>query len=155
MRHSTLHALIILTTMVTAIIHLVVLSYLLGEISPLFVLNGLGFLILLGAWYFTPGFLANQRTALHIVFILYTIVTIAAWVAIGDTGDALGIFTKLDEALGFGVILNCLQKADARLSYVTTGQDVPNDIAVGESGALAELILGGENSQAKESPACT
>jgi flagellar biosynthesis protein FlhF len=52
------------------------------------------------------------------------------------------IFTKLDEALGFGVILSSLQKAGADLSYVTTGQDVPRDISVGESGALAELVLG-------------
>lgn len=51
------------------------------------------------------------------------------------------IFTKLDEALGFGVILNCLKKVDARLSYVTTGQDVPSDIEVGEGSALAEMIL--------------
>ncbi len=51
------------------------------------------------------------------------------------------IFTKLDEAIGFGVILTCLQKANARLSYLTTGQDVPDDIEVGEPGRLAELIL--------------
>ncbi len=51
------------------------------------------------------------------------------------------IFTKLDEALGFGVILTCLQRVDARLSYVTTGQDVPSDIEVGEGSALADLIL--------------
>lgn len=104
MRHSTLHAVIIITTLITAIIHLVVLSYLLGEVSPLFILNGLGYLVLLGAWYFAPGFLAGQRTALHIVFILYTIVTIAAWVAsVIRTGDmgALGIFTKIDEVVLF------------------------------------------------------
>ena len=52
------------------------------------------------------------------------------------------IFTKLDEAIGFGVILDCLQMAEARLSYVTTGQDVPDDIQVGEGKALAKLILG-------------
>ena len=52
------------------------------------------------------------------------------------------IFTKLDEAVGFGVILACLEKADAQLSYVTTGQDVPDDIHVGERKALAKLILG-------------
>jgi flagellar biosynthesis protein FlhF len=52
------------------------------------------------------------------------------------------IFTKLDEAIGFGVILTCLQKVDAKLSYVTTGQDVPDDIRIGEGKALAELILG-------------
>jgi len=53
------------------------------------------------------------------------------------------IFTKLDEAIGFGVILNCLQKANGKLSYVTTGQDVPDDIRVGESKALAGLIMRG------------
>lgn len=63
----------------------------------------------------------------------------------GKVGFDRIIFTKLDEALGFGVILNCLQKADTRLSYVTTGQDVPSDIAVGESRALTELILGRRN----------
>jgi flagellar biosynthesis protein FlhF len=52
------------------------------------------------------------------------------------------IFTKLDEAVGFGVMLSCLQKADARLSYVTTGQDVPDDIYVGRGKALARLVLG-------------
>jgi len=51
------------------------------------------------------------------------------------------IFTKVDEAIGFGVILSCLEKANTRLSYITTGQDVPDDIEVGDSKALAELIL--------------
>ncbi|MHC4611490.1 MAG: flagellar biosynthesis protein FlhF [Planctomycetota bacterium] len=54
------------------------------------------------------------------------------------------IFTKLDEAIGFGVILNCVQEAGARLSYVTTGQDVPDDIEVGDASRVAGLILGGE-----------
>jgi hypothetical protein len=97
MKHSTLHAIIIITALITALIHLVLLSIFLGQVSPLFVLNGLGFLVLLGAWYFTPGFLSGQRTALHWAFILYTAVTIAAWVVIGDLNDPLGIVTKIDE----------------------------------------------------------
>ena len=56
------------------------------------------------------------------------------------------IFTKLDEALGFGVMLACLDKTEARLSYVTTGQDVPDDIRVGEGKALARLIVGDQRS---------
>lgn len=52
------------------------------------------------------------------------------------------ILTKLDEAIGFGVILSVLQRTEASLSYVTTGQDVPDDIEVGEKGRLAALILG-------------
>lgn len=61
-----------------------------------------------------------------------------------DLGIDRLIFTKLDEAIGFGVILACLEKAHAQLSYVTTGQDVPEDIRVGEGGALADLILAGQ-----------
>lgn len=52
------------------------------------------------------------------------------------------IFSKLDEAVGFGVMLTCLQKTKASLSYVTTGQNVPDDIRVGERKALAQLIVG-------------
>jgi len=54
------------------------------------------------------------------------------------------IFTKLDEALGFGVVLTCLNRAEAKLSYVTTGQDVPDDIEVGKPARLAALILDAE-----------
>lgn len=53
------------------------------------------------------------------------------------------IFTKLDEAIGFGAILSCLHKANAKLSYITTGQDVPDDIEVGRAGRVAELIING------------
>jgi len=52
------------------------------------------------------------------------------------------IFTKMDEAVGFGVILSALQKVNARISYITTGQDVPADIEVGEADVLANMILG-------------
>jgi len=64
-----------------------------------------------------------------------------------DVGVDRMIFTKLDEAVGFGVILNCLQKVKAQLSYVTTGQDVPNDIEVGEGREIAGLILGKRESK--------
>jgi flagellar biosynthesis protein FlhF len=51
------------------------------------------------------------------------------------------IFTKLDEAIGFGAILTCLGKAEARLSYLTTGQNVPDDIEVARGRRVAELIV--------------
>jgi flagellar biosynthesis protein FlhF len=52
------------------------------------------------------------------------------------------IFTKLDEALGFGVILNVLNRVNMRLSYLTTGQSVPNDIEEGSARRVAQLIVG-------------
>lgn len=53
------------------------------------------------------------------------------------------IFTKLDEAAQVGVVLNVVRKVNKGLAYVTTGQDVPDDIeAVGHGKRLARMILG-------------
>jgi flagellar biosynthesis protein FlhF len=52
------------------------------------------------------------------------------------------IFTKLDEAVHVGVVLNVVRKVNKVLSYVTTGQNVPDDIEVGKGSRLAQLILG-------------
>ena len=54
------------------------------------------------------------------------------------------IFTKLDEAVTLGVLLNVLRKVNKRLSYVTTGQDVPHKIEPGRPDRLAALVLGEE-----------
>ena len=48
----------------------------------------------------------------------------------------------LDEAAKLGVLLNVTRRVNKTLSYVTTGQDVPNDIEVGQSRRLAQLVLG-------------
>jgi flagellar biosynthesis protein FlhF len=53
------------------------------------------------------------------------------------------IFTKLDEAAHIGVVLNVVRKVNKSLSYVTTGQDVPDDIEVGRGRLLARRILDG------------
>jgi len=55
------------------------------------------------------------------------------------------IFTKLDEAISFGVLLSVMDKIEASLSYITIGQDVPDDIEIGNSSRLARLLLGLES----------
>jgi len=52
------------------------------------------------------------------------------------------IFTKIDEAAHLGVVLNVVQKVNKHLSYITTGQDVPDDIEVGVGRNLARMIVG-------------
>jgi flagellar biosynthesis protein FlhF len=52
------------------------------------------------------------------------------------------IFTKLDEAVHVGVVLNVMRKINKSLSYVTTGQNVPNDIELGRGRMVARMILG-------------
>ena len=55
------------------------------------------------------------------------------------------ITTKIDEATNLGLILNVLAKADNRmLSYMTTGQDIPQDIEIGDARRLARLVIGEE-----------
>ena len=69
------------------------------------------------------------------------------------------VFTKLDEAVGLGVIMDVMRKVDLRLSYLTTGQEVPDDIEVGHRRRIAELILGtggvGENARSAGLAAAT
>ena len=52
------------------------------------------------------------------------------------------IFTKLDEAVSFGVLLNVARKVNKRLSYFTTGQEVPHQIEPSCPQRLAALVLG-------------
>ena len=51
------------------------------------------------------------------------------------------IFTKTDETKSLGIILNILRRKEMRLSYLTNGQSVPDDIVPAEAGKLAKLFL--------------
>lgn len=53
------------------------------------------------------------------------------------------IFTKLDETSSYGNILNLKLKTNAMLSYVTFGQNVPDDISELNVHDIAKKILGG------------
>ncbi len=53
------------------------------------------------------------------------------------------IISKLDEAETFGIILSSTSSGLVPISYVTTGQDVPDDMAGADADFLAGLIVGG------------
>lgn len=54
------------------------------------------------------------------------------------------IFTKLDETMDFGNILNISMLTKNPLSYITFGQNVPDDIKVVDVQVIAKKLLGGE-----------
>ncbi len=56
-------------------------------------------------------------------------------------GTTALILTKLDEATGHGHLLAPIRQANLALSYVTDGQNVPDDIEPANEKKLAELIL--------------
>ena len=51
------------------------------------------------------------------------------------------LFTKLDEGLDFGAILNFSLRSRLPLSYLTTGQRVPEDIEVAARDKVIRLIF--------------
>jgi flagellar biosynthesis protein FlhF len=54
------------------------------------------------------------------------------------------IFTKLDETVSYGTILNVLKSLNRPISFFTTGQNVPNDIEIASRARLAGLLMGDE-----------
>jgi len=60
-----------------------------------------------------------------------------------EISDYKLIFTKLDETSTYGNLLNIKLYADADLSYVTNGQNVPDDIEVFDTQKIVKQLLGG------------
>ncbi|KYO64568.1 flagellar biosynthesis protein FlhF [Thermovenabulum gondwanense] len=52
------------------------------------------------------------------------------------------LFTKIDETNIYGLILNAVYYSKCCLSYITTGQNVPDDIEVASPVKIANLLLG-------------
>ncbi len=57
-------------------------------------------------------------------------------------GTTTLVLTKLDEVSGLGNLLPLLRSCKLPLSYVTDGQNVPDDIEPAESRKLARMVLG-------------
>ena len=54
------------------------------------------------------------------------------------------IFTKLDEAVSFGNILNLAARFDIPIKYLTNGQVIPDDIIAADSDFIANLVITGK-----------
>jgi flagellar biosynthesis protein FlhF len=62
----------------------------------------------------------------------------------GEVGATALVLTKLDEATGLGNLLPLVRTSKLPLSYLTDGQNVPDDIAVADRRKLARQVLGME-----------
>jgi flagellar biosynthesis protein FlhF len=62
------------------------------------------------------------------------------------------ILTKLDETSATGVIGSLAERSTARISYITTGQGVPDDFEPADPRRLAELALGYRTLQSAPGP---
>lgn len=55
------------------------------------------------------------------------------------------IFTKLDETLSLGPVLEVVTNFDIPVSFFTVGQNVPNDIEVASAERLVRMVMGGKD----------
>lgn len=62
----------------------------------------------------------------------------------GPLGVSRVVLTHLDEAIGLGVVLNAIEKLEWGLSYVSTGESVPNNLEEACPERVAELIFPAE-----------
>ena len=72
--------------------------------------------------------------------------TAAQFATVGTTALVL---TKLDEAASLGSLLPLVRSSRLPLSYVTHGQNVPDDIAPADRARLARIVLGLETMSGK------
>jgi len=95
---SFLRTAILVLAAITAIIHFVRAP---GAGIP-FVLNGIGFLALAALVVVQPAFLAGREALVRYALIAFSIVTILAWVVLGDKSlpeGWMGYVAKIDELL--------------------------------------------------------
>ncbi len=62
------------------------------------------------------------------------------------------IFTKLDETRGFGNIFSLVYETEKPVSYLSVGQEVPDDLMVADSDYLVECMMEGRARQPARKP---
>lgn len=98
---------IILFTLATAFLHL---SLFPGMGFDPIVLNGLGYLALLGAYFLPIPFFQERRNLVWWAFMGYTVLTFVLWIILGDknfvpgTSSATGYYAKAAELFLMGFL---------------------------------------------------
>lgn len=59
-----------------------------------------------------------------------------------EVGTTAMVLTKLDETHGLGHLVSLVRGCRLPVSYLTDGQNVPDDIQVAQRGTMAERLLG-------------
>lgn len=110
MKLSLRHYGIILATLATALLHLSLFFEAgFNKFDPI-VLNGLGYLALLGAYFLPIAFFQQRHTLAWRLLLGYTILTFVLWIFLGDkhfvwgTYSATGYFAKTAELFLMGFL---------------------------------------------------
>jgi hypothetical protein len=96
-RFGAMQIAIIVLTIITALVHLYLAIFQM-DFDLLFILNGLGYLGLLGLLYLPIPMVAPYRNVVRWVLIVFAAVTVVAWLLIG-TRDIVAYVTKVVEVV--------------------------------------------------------
>lgn len=101
MSKANLRIAIIVLTLITAVVHLLLN---LASIQIPFILNAIGYVVLLAVFlkWINLGFLKGRAKLVWYVFMGFTVVTIIAYFAVNGGAsftNPVGLFTKADEVL--------------------------------------------------------
>jgi hypothetical protein len=112
MNRSTRRAAIAVLTVVTAIIHLVLVfpQGIPGGIP--FLLNGVGYLVLLALLWFKPSFVAGREKLLYYAFIGFTAITVVAYFAVNggaSFSNPVGLADKVIEVVLMALLWQDMQ----------------------------------------------
>lgn len=102
-RFGLLQGIIVLAAGATALIHIVLAFQFPGGVDPVFLLNGLGYLVLTSLLFVPFPSLEPFRNLLRWVLIVYTMITVLAWLFIGARSPV----AYLDKAIELLLII-CL-----------------------------------------------
>lgn len=101
MNRSTVRIAILVLGLATAVIHLYAGF---GPFRPPLILNAVGYLVLLGAFFLNLPFLVGREKIVRYALIGYALLTFLAWIPAGDK-TVLGFADKLIEVLLAGLLL--------------------------------------------------
>ena len=91
---------------------------------------------------------SKEKTETEVYLVLAASTKMKDLIHIADSykeiSDYRLIFTKLDETYSFGTIFNLRLHTNAPLSYVTYGQNVPEDIDTFKPQQIVKKLLGGQ-----------
>ncbi|MBI3461559.1 MAG: flagellar GTP-binding protein [Planctomycetes bacterium] len=89
--------------------------------------------------------LLNEAGATEVHLVLSAVASLGTMLAAVERFSAIDpnrlLVTKLDEANALGGVLSCMIRTGKPISYLTTGQDVPDNIEVADPAELAQRIV--------------
>jgi hypothetical protein len=114
-RFGLLQATIVLAAVTTALIHIVLAFQFPGGVDSVFLLNGAGYLVLTALLFLPFAVLDPYRNLLRWTLIVYTLVTVLAWLFVGARSPIAYVVKAIEILLVLCLWLDWQQTRECRV----------------------------------------